>query len=232
MQTIGLIGGMSWESTAQYYRLINQRVGERLGGLHSARLVLYSVDFAEIEDLQQKGDWTRATALMVDAGQRLKAAEADFIVICTNTMHRMADEVEQQVALPVLHIADTTARAIAEEGIGVVGLLGTRYTMEQDFYRGRLQTRHGLRVLVPEAEDRTFVHEVIYEELCRGITRDESRRRYLDIIDDLSRRGAGGVILGCTEIGLLIGSEDTDAMLFDTTTIHAQTAADRAVDLR
>jgi aspartate racemase len=232
MQTIGLIGGMSWESTTEYYRVINQRVKERLGGLHSAKIVLYSVDFAEIESLQQRGDWEQATALMVDAGQRVRAGGAHFLVICTNTMHRMADQVEQRLGLPVLHIADATARAIAEAGVGTVGLLGTRYTMEQDFYRGRLESRHGLEVLVPGTDDRTFVHDVIYDELCLGVTRNESRRRYLEIIDELTRRGARAVILGCTEIGLLIGPDDTNTLLFDTTNIHAEAAADRAVDGR
>jgi aspartate racemase len=230
MQTIGLIGGMSWESTAEYYRLINERVKERLGGLHSAKIVLYSVDFAEIEELQQQGDWQQATELMVDAAQRVRAGGADFVVICTNTMHRMADEVERQTALPVFHIADATARAVVEAGVEVVGLLGTRFTMEQDFYRGRLATLHGLEVLVPNEPDRTFVHDVIYDELCLGVTRDESRRGYLDIIKQLEQRGAEAVILGCTEIGLLIGPDDTDTLLFDTTGIHAEAAADRAVE--
>ena len=230
MQTIGLIGGMSWESTAEYYRIINQRVKERLGGLHSARIVLYSVDFAEIETLQERGNWEQATTLMVDAGQRVKAGGADFIVICTNTMHRMAGEVQDQVGLPVLHIADATAEAIKWAGIGTVGLLGTRYTMEQDFYRGRLVTDHGLQVLVPDEDDRAFVHEVIYDELCLGITRDDSRNRYLDIVKRLEQEGAKAVILGCTEIGLLLGPEDTDTLLFDTTRIHAEAAADRSLD--
>jgi len=221
---------MSWESTAQYYRLINEQVKERLGGLHSAKIILYSVDFAEVEDLQQRGEWKQATTLMVKAGQRVKAGGADFIVICTNTMHRLADQVELQTALPVLHIADATARVIAEAKIGVVGLLGTRYTMEEEFYRGRLETRYGLEVLIPEEDDRTFVHDVIYNELCLGVTRDESRRAYLDIIKQLEQRGAAAVILGCTEIGLLIGPTDTDTLLFDTTRIHAEAAADRAVE--
>lgn len=230
MQTIGLIGGMSWESTAEYYRIINERVKERLGGLHSARIVLYSVDFAEIETLQERGNWEQATTLMVEAGQRVKAGGADFIVICTNTMHRMADEIEQQVGLPVLHVADATARAVIGAGISSVGLLGTRYTMEQDFYRGRLATDHGLQVLVPDEDDRAFVHEVIYDELCLGITREGSRNRYLDIIKHLELEGAEAVILGCTEIGLLIGPGDADALLFDTTRIHAEAAADSALD--
>ncbi len=231
MQTIGLIGGMSWESTGEYYRIINERVKSCLGGLHSARIVLYSVDFAEVEELQQRGDWQRATTLMVDAGERIKAGGADFIVICTNTMHRMAGEIEKQTALPVLHIADATARAVIGAGITTVGLLGTRYTMEQDFYRGRLETLHGLRVVVPEEDDRGFVHDVIYHELCLGITREDSRNRYLDIIKQLEQQGAAAVILGCTEIGLLIGPEDTDTRLFDTTRIHAEAAADRALSV-
>jgi len=230
MQTIGLIGGMSWESTAEYYRLINERVKERLGGLHSAKIILYSVDFAEVEDLQRRGAWAQATRLMIEAGRRAKAGGADFVVICTNTMHRMADEVERQANLPVLHIADATADAIAREEVGVVGLLGTRYTMEQGFFRGRLETQYGLEVVVPNEEDRGFVHEVIYGELCLGLTRSASRLRYLEIIDELTERGAEAVILGCTEIGFLIGPEDTDTLLFDTTVIHAQAAADRAVE--
>jgi aspartate racemase len=229
METIGLIGGMSWESTAEYYRVINERVKQRLGGLHSARIALYSVDFAEVEELQQQGDWEQATILMVEAARRVKAGGAGFIVICTNTMHRMAGEIEQQVGLPVLHIADATAQAVVVAGLGTVGLLGTRYTMEQDFYRGRLETHHGLEVLVPGTDDRTLVHNVIYDELCLGVTREESRRRYLEIIGELTRRGAQAVILGCTEIGLLIGPDDTPTLLFDTTRIHAEAAADRAM---
>lgn len=228
MQTIGLIGGMSWESTVEYYRIINERVKERLGGLHSARVVLYSVDFAEVEELQQQGDWERATDLMVEAGERVKAGGADFIVICTNTMHRMAGDIEQQVGLPVLHIADATARVVLEAGLGTVGLLGTRYTMEQDFYRGRLET-DGLAVLIPVESDRAVIHDVIYDELCLGVTRDESRRRYLEIVDGLTRQGVEAVILGCTEIGLLIGPDDTSTRLLDTTRIHAAAAADRAI---
>jgi aspartate racemase len=228
MQTIGMIGGMSWESTAEYYRIINERVKERLGGLHSARLLLYSVDFAEVEALQDRGEWEAATNVMVDAGRRVQAGGAEFIVICTNTMHRMAGEVEEEVGLPVLHIADATAQAILEAGFETVGVLGTRYTMEQDFYRGRLE-QHGLTVLVPDEPDRTVVHDVIYGELCLGITRADSKNRYLEIIDGLVRRGAGAVILGCTEIGLLIGAGDTDVPLFDTTEIHAIAAADRAL---
>jgi aspartate racemase len=230
MKTIGLIGGMSWESTVEYYRIINERVKQRLGGLHSAKIVLYSVDFAEVEELQQQGDWEQATTLMLDAARRVKAGGAHFLVICTNTMHRMAEELEEQVGLSVLHIADATAGAIKRSGIDTVGLLGTRYTMEQDFYRGRLDTHHGLKVLVPGREGRTFVHNVIYDELCLGVTRGDSRNRYLEIIDDLVHRGAQAVILGCTEIGLLVGAEDTDTPLFDTTRIHAVAAADRAFE--
>lgn len=230
MQTIGLIGGMSWESTSEYYRIINERVKERLGGLHSAKIVLYSVDFAEVEEFQQQGDWEQATILMVDAGQRIKAGGADFVVICTNTMHRMAERLEEQVELPVLHIADATADAIKRTGIDTVGLLGTRYTMEQDFYRGRLETHHGLKVLTPDEDGRALVHDVIYDELCLGITKGNSRVRYLEIIDDLTRQGAEAVILGCTEIGLLVGPEHTTTELFDTTRIHAIAAADRAIE--
>jgi aspartate racemase len=228
MLTIGLIGGMSWESTAEYYRIINERVKEQLGGLHSGRIALYSVDFAEVEALQVKGEWEEATRLMVDAGLRVRAGGADFIVICTNTMHRMAGEVEEEVGLPVLHIADTTAARILQAGVGTVGLLGTRFTMEQDFYVGRLEG-NGLRVLVPDEPGRTLVHDVIYGELCLGITREDSKQQYLEIIDELTERGAEAVILGCTEIGLLVGPGDTDVPLFDTTEIHAIAAADRAI---
>ncbi|HEY5850680.1 MAG TPA: aspartate/glutamate racemase family protein [Lysobacter sp.] len=224
MKTLGLIGGMSWESTVPYYRLINQTVKERLGGLHSARLLLYSVDFAEIERLQMSGDWDTAGQVLADAGRALRAGGAELLVICTNTMHKVADTVEAASGLPVLHIADATADEILARGLQRIGLLGTRFTMEQDFYRKRLE-QHGLDVLVPDDDDRGIVHRVIYDELCLGQIRDESREQYRRIIATLVNRGAQGVILGCTEIGLLVGDADASVPLFDTAALHARHAA-------
>ncbi len=224
MKTLGLIGGMSWESTVPYYRLINQTVKQQLGGLHSARLILYSVDFAEIERLQMSGDWDTAGQVLADAGRALRAGGAELLVICTNTMHKVADAVEAASGLPLLHIADATANEIRARGLQRVGLLGTRFTMEQDFYRQRL-VGHGLEVLVPEADDRGIVHRVIYDELCLGQVRDDSRAEYRRIIADLVARGAQGVILGCTEIGLLVGDDDASVPLFDTAALHARHAA-------
>ena len=229
MKTLGLIGGMSWESTVPYYRWINQRVNQRLGKLHSAKIVLYSVDFEPIEQMQHADDWQAAAGCLIQAGQALEKAGAEGLMICTNTMHRVYDEVDAAVALPMLHIADATAEAVTATGCGVVGLLGTRFTMEQDFYRGRLNDRHGLDVLVPEAGDREIVHRVIYDELCRGKIREESRREFVRILADLTRRGAAGVILGCTEISMLVGAEDAEVTVFDTTEIHALKAADWAL---
>lgn len=225
MKTLGLIGGMSWESTVPYYRLINQTVKEQLGGLHSARLLLYSVDFAQIEKLQHAGDWDTAGEVLADAARSLRAGGAELLVICTNTMHKVADAVEAASGLPLLHIADATGEQIRRAGLQRIGLLGTRFTMEQDFYRQRLSERHGLDVLVPEAGDRDTVHRVIYDELCQGVVRDESRERYRDIIDRLVAAGAQGVILGCTEIGLLVRQDDASVPLFDTTALHARAAA-------
>ncbi len=229
MKTIGLLGGMSWESTVPYYQLINRRIGERLGKLHSAELVLYSVDFEPIEQLQHAGDWDEAAARLVRAAQAVERGGAEFLVICTNTMHKVYDEIAGGVGVPVLHIADATAEAIAETGLKKVGLLGTRFTMEEPFYRGRLEERHGLEVLVPGSADREIVHRVIYDELCRGQVRDASREEYARIIKGLVERGAEGVILGCTEIGLLVGSGDSTVPIFDTAQIHAQAAADFAL---
>ncbi len=229
MRVIGLIGGMSWESTQLYYRLINERARRRLGGLHSARCLLYSVDFAEIERLQDSGDWAGAAAAMIDAAERLAGGGAECIVICTNTMHRVADEVTAAVPLPLLHIAEATAERIRARGIGRVGLLGTAYTMEQDFYRGRLERRHGLEVLVPEADGRAAVHRIIYEELCRGIIEPRSREIYRAEMRALERRGAEGIVLGCTEITLLVGADDCSVPVFDTTAIHAEAAVDFAI---
>jgi aspartate racemase len=224
LKTIGLLGGMSWESTVPYYRLINQAVGRRLGGLHSAKILLLSVDFQEIETLQHAGDWTTAGALLAEAGQRLEQAGADFLVICTNTMHKVAPAIEGAVGIPILHIADATAEVIRQAGLRTVGLLGTRFTMEESFYRDRLEER-GLRVIVPSAADRERVHRVIYDELCQGRILDTSRADYEQILDRLVAGGAQGIILGCTEIGLLVGPESSSVPLFDTTAIHAEAAA-------
>jgi aspartate racemase len=230
MRTIGLIGGMSWESSLEYYRIVNEGTKAALGGLHSARCILYSVDFAEIEVLQQEGRWQEAGALMAAAGQSLERAGADFLVLCTNTMHKLAGDIEAGVSIPMLHIADATAAKIKAAGLTRVGLLGTAYTMEQDFYKGRLVDRHGLEVIIPDAAERAAVHRVIYDELCLGIVRDESRRRYREIMAGLVQAGAQGIILGCTEIELLVSGEDSTAPLFPTTRIHAEAAVERALE--
>jgi aspartate racemase len=229
MKTIGLVGGMSWESTVPYYATINRVVKERLGGLHSARLVLWSVDFHEIERLQHAGDWDGAADRMIDAARRLRAAGADFVVLCTNTMHRVAGAIEDAVPLPLLHIADPTAEAIGAAGIGTIGLLGTRFTMEQDFYVGRLRERHGLTVLVPEAGEREALHRIIYDELCVGRIEPASRDAYRRAMAALVERGAQGIVLGCTEISLLVGPGDASVPTFDTTALHARAAAERAL---
>lgn len=228
-KTLGLLGGMSWESTLPYYRVINETVRERLGGLHSARLLLYSVDFAEVERLQHAGDWDAAGALLGRAARSLRDGGAELLVICTNTMHKVADAVETASGLPLLHIADPTGAAIRAAGLTKIGLLGTRFTMEQAFYRQRLIERHGLGVIVPDDDGRELVHKVIYEELCLGRIRDESREAYRRIIAELAARGAQGVILGCTEIGLLIRPADVEVPLFDTTALHARAAALAAI---
>ncbi len=232
MLTIGLLGGMSWESTVPYYRTVNEVVKARLGGLHSAKVALLSVDFAEVERLQHAGEWDAAGELLAGAARSLEAAGADFVVVCTNTMHKVADAIEAAVAIPLLHIADPTAEAIRTAGLHTVGLLGTRFTMEQDFYVGRLEARHGLAVLTPPAEDREVVHRVIYDELVLGHTLEPSRAAFRRVIEDLVARGAQGVILGCTEISLLVGPEDASVPLFDTTAIHATAAAERAIGAR
>lgn len=229
MKTIGLIGGMSWESTIPYYRQINERIKERLGGLHSAKVALYSVDFHEIERLQHAGDWDAAGRVLADAARSLKAAGADFLVLCTNTMHKVAPAIEAAVDIPLLHIADPTAEAIRAAGVATVGLLGTRFTMEQAFYKDRLVDRFGLQVLTPSEADRQAVHRIIYEELCLGQIRDESREAYRRIIAALVEQGAEAVILGCTEISLLVGPTDAAVPLFDTTALHALHAADAAL---
>jgi aspartate racemase len=225
MKTIGLIGGMSWESTVPYYQIINRTVAERRGGLHSARILLYSVDFAEVEALQHAGRWIEAGALLAGVAARLEAAGADLLVLCTNTMHRVAEAIENAVKIPLLHIADPTAKAIRAAGHARVGLLGTRFTMEQDFYKSRLAGRHGLEVLVPPAQEREIVHRIIYDELCLGQVREESRRGYQRIAAGLIGAGAQCVILGCTEISILLKEGDVAAPLFDTTAIHARSAA-------
>jgi aspartate racemase len=228
MRTLGLLGGMSWESTLPYYRLLNEGVRARLGGLHSAKLLLYSVDFAEIEALQHRGEWDAAGEVLADAASRLQQAGAQALLICTNTMHRVATQIEAATSVPLLHIADATARRIHAAGLARVGLLGTRFTMEQAFYRERLE-RGGLEVIVPDAPARDRIHAVIYEELCRGVIREESRAFYRSAIDGLVAAGAQGIILGCTEIGLLVAPTDAAVPLFDTTRIHAEDAVDWAL---
>jgi aspartate racemase len=228
MRTIGLLGGMSWESSALYYKLINEEVRRRLGGTHSASSVLLSFDFAEIEALQERGAWAEAGARLATAAAAVERAGADVIVLCTNTMHRLADVVAAAVGVPLLHIADATAAALHADGHQTVGLLGTRYTMEADFYRGRLESEHGLKVLVPPVADRDLVHEVIYTELVRGVVREDSRRAYDRVIADLLTAGATAVILGCTEIELLVPPESDDR-LYPTTAIHAKAAVDFAL---
>ncbi len=225
MKTLGLIGGMSWESTVPYYQQINQTIKANLGGLHSAKLILYSVDFAQVEHLQATGQWTAAGELLAEVAKKLELAGADALVLCTNTMHKVADAITAAVHIPLLHIADPTALAIGQAGLKKVGLLGTRFTMEQDFYRSRLEQQHGLTVLTPPQADRDLVHQVIYEELCLGQVRDASRQAYLRVINNLQAQGAQAIILGCTEISLLVQPHDCDLPLFDTTALHARSAA-------
>jgi aspartate racemase len=229
VKTLGLIGGMTWHSTADYYRLINEGVHDRLGGYRSADMVLVSVDFDPVEDLQTKGDWSALGRLMVKAAKTLEGAGAAGIVICANTMHQLAPDIEAAVRLPVIHIADAAAAEIKKRAFRTVGLLGTRYTMEMDFYRGRLEKDHGLKVLVPDAAGRDAVHGIIYNELGQGIIRDASRQAYVGIIEDLKRRGAEGVILGCTEIPLLVKAGDSPVPVFDTTALHAAAAVEFAL---
>jgi aspartate racemase len=229
LRTIGLIGGMSWESTLPYYRQINEIVRQRLGGLHSAKLVLYSVDFQEIERLQQCGDWLAAGALLAHCARALESAGADFLVLCTNTMHKVAPAIEAAVRIPLLHIADATAAETRKAGFSTMGLLGTRFTMEEDFYRDRLRQRHSLEVLIPKPQDRDIIHRIIYDELCLGRIVGESRSEYLRIMADLVVQGAQAIILGCTEISLLVGPQDCAVPLLDTTGIHARQAAEWAL---
>ena len=230
MKTIGLIGGMSWESSIEYYRIINESVGAKLGGLHSAKSLMYSVDFAEVEALQHRGKWEEATELMIAAAQNVQRGGADFVVICTNTMHKMADEVQKHIRIPLLHIADATAEKIKALGLRKIGLLGTKFTMEEDFYRGRLTEKHGLEVVIPTEKEREMVHRVIYDELCIGEIKGSSKKQYIRIMDHLVEEGAEGIILGCTEIGLLVQEEDSHVPLLDTTKIHAITAVEYALE--
>ena len=229
MKTIGLIGGMSWESSIEYYRIINQVVQKKLGGVHSAKIVLVSLDFAEIEELQNSGDWEGATRIMVEAARRVEKSGADLMLICTNTMHLMAEEVQEKINIPLLHIADATARAVKQKELNTIGLLGTRFTMEKEFYRGRLETHHQLKVLIPDQGQREEVHQVIYAELVRGIINDDSRKIYQEVIGSLVERGAQGIVLGCTEIGLLVKPEDVPVPVFDTMAIHALAAVEAAL---
>ena len=230
MKTIGLIGGMSWESTANYYQIINREVKARLGGLHSGKVCLYSVDFAEIETLQHQGRWDDTAIILAQAAKSVEAGGADFILICTNTMHKVADQIQLAVNVPLVHIADATAEQLVADGIKKVGLLGTRFTMEQDFYKQRLIDKFGVDVVVPSSDDQTIVHDVIYNELCKGEVRDDSRQHYLTIIEKLVEQGAEAVILGCTEIAMLVESQHTDVKLYDTTEIHAKAAVEKALD--
>jgi aspartate racemase len=229
MKTIGLLGGMSWESTVGYYRAINEGVKNSLGGLHSAKIILHSVDFDPIERLQRKGDWEGTAKILSEAALSIQAAGADFLLICTNTMHKVAPEIESALQIPLLHIADATAEYLASKGITTIGLLGTVFTMEHDFYKGRLIEKHALKVLVPDHMDRNIVHNVIYRELCLGQMLESSKSEYLRIIEHLSNQGAEAVILGCTEIGMLVKQTDTNVVLCDTTAIHAAKAVEYAI---
>jgi aspartate racemase len=229
MRTIGLLGGMSWESSSEYYRLLNEAVRERLGGLHSAECVMWSVDFAPIERLQRGGDWDEAGRRLTTVARRLEDAGAECLVLCTNTMHRLADEVQAAIAIPLVHIADATAARVKAAGVDRVGLLATRYTMEQDFYRGRLAERHGLDVVVPPEPDLTLVHDIIYQELCQGRVLDGSREEYRRVIAELEAAGAGGIVYGCTEIDLLVGPQDASVPVFDSTRIHVEAAVEWAL---
>jgi aspartate racemase len=224
LKTIGLIGGMSWESTVTYYKIINETVKEKLGGLHSAKCILYSVDFQEIEECQANGNWEKSGEILGEAAYNLEKAGADFIVICTNTMHKVVNQVKEKISVPILHIAEMTAEKILEKGLKNIALLGTKYTMEQDFYKSKLIEK-GINVIIPDKNDIETINEVIYDELCLGTINFNSKKKFLEIVDKLRSKGAEGIILGCTEIGLLIKNEDTDVPLFDTAIIHAEQAA-------
>ena len=229
MKTIGLLGGMSWESTASYYQALNQGIKAELGGLHSAKVCLYSVDFAEIEQLQHQGQWQQTAEILTDAAQKVEAGGADFLLICTNTMHKVADEIQSGISIPILHIADATAEALLADGCTKVGLLGTGFTMQEAFYKQRLQDKYGIEVLVPEESEQEQVHHVIYQELCKGEVKEASRQVYLQVIDQLAKKGAQAVILGCTEIALLVQQEHTPVPLYDTTALHAAKAVELAL---
>ena len=224
LKTIGLIGGMSWESTVTYYKIINETVKEKLGGLHSAKCILYSVDFQEIEECQANGNWEKSGEILGEAAYNLEKAGADFIVICTNTMHKVVNQIKEKISIPILHIAEMTAEKILEKGLKNIALLGTKYTMEQDFYKSKLIEK-GINVIIPDKNDIEIINEVIYDELCLGTINFNSKKKFLEIVDKLRSKGAEGIILGCTEIGLLIKNEDTDVPLFDTAIIHAEQAA-------
>lgn len=228
MKTIGLIGGMSWESSLDYYKVLNEEVKRRLGGHHSCKCLMNSVDFAEIEKLQHEGNWDKLTQIMIEAARNVQKGGADFLLICTNTMHKMADDIERNVGIPVLHIADATAESIKAESMKKVGLLGTRFTLEQDFYKGRLSAKHGIEVVIPDEWERQMVHDIIYNELVLGVIQESSRNIYLEVINHLVARGAEGIILGCTEIPLLVNQKDCEVRLFDTTTLHALAAVELA----
>ncbi len=229
MKTIGLIGGMSWQSTLEYYRIINETTNERLGGSHSARCILYSVNFAEIGKLQADGKWDELTELIIRAAQILERADAEFIIICTNTIHKLADDVQKNVSIPILHIVDAVAKKIVEKGFSKVGLLGTKFTMEEDFYKKRLKEKYDIEVIIPEKEERETIHNIIYNELCLGKITGTSKDKFLKIIKNLNTNGAEGVILGCTEIPLLIKAGDVEIPIFDTTTIHAKASVEFAL---
>jgi len=229
MKTIGMLGGMSWESTESYYRAVNEGIKMRLGGLNSAQICLYSVNFAEIEKLQHQGEWEKTAEILSQAAKAIEAGGADFLLICTNTMHKVADVIESNLTIPVLHIADATAQQLVKDGVSKVGLLGTKFTMEEGFYKGRLKDKFSIDVIVPNAAQRQTVHSVIYQELCQGVISDSSRKAYLDIISDLHKQGAQAVILGCTEIALLVKAKDTHVALYDTTCIHALAAVNLAI---
>ena len=224
LKTIGLIGGMSWESTVTYYKIINETVKEKLGGLHSAKCILYSIDFQEIEECQANGNWEKSGEILGEAANNLEKAGADFIVICTNTMHKVINQIKEKISIPILHIAEMTAEKILEKGLKNIALLGTKYTMEQDFYKSKLIEK-GINVIIPDKNDIEIINEVIYDELCLGTINSNSKKKFLEIVDKLRSKGAEGIILGCTEIGLLIKNEDTDVPLFDTAVIHAEEAA-------
>ncbi len=229
MKTIGVIGGMSWESTLEYYRIINEAVKEKLGGFHSAKMVLYSVDFAEVEALQHRGEWDQAAVLLTEAARRVEAAGADFALLATNTMHRVFDEIRKGIRIPLLHIADVTGREIRARGLTRIGLLGTRFTMEQEFYKGKLARDFGIDVLIPDEAERQAIHGILYDELCLGTVKDASRDVFRQIIGGLESRGAQGIVLGCTEIPLIVKQKDYGLPLFDTTDLHARAAVELAL---